>query len=146
MEGEGDAAAALASIRETKRAAALRAKAPAWYHPAVGAVIAILVAAAELPWGEVLSGFALCLLAVLVVQYRKRTGTWLNGYTAGGPRPRLILLVGTAAIAAAILIAVWLKFHRDLDGAMIVAGIVTGLFATWLGFAWERAFVADAEA
>jgi hypothetical protein len=147
MTEEGkDAEAALALIRETQRAAAARAKAPAWYHPAVGAVLFTLVAALEVPGAQPFSGLALIALAILVTQYRRQTGTWSNGYTTGSAGARRLLLLGTAAIFAAILFAVWLKFHRHVDGAMIAAGILVGLFSTWLGFAWERAFVRDAGA
>jgi hypothetical protein len=141
--GEEDPAAALALVRETQRAAAVRARAPAWYHPAVGGVLAVVVAAIESDRLNLLSALALCVLAVVVSQYQKQTGTRMNAFFAGGRRPRRILGLGTAAIVTAIGLGLWLKFGLGLNGAMIVTGAVVGLFATWLGFAWERAFLAE---
>jgi hypothetical protein len=130
-------------VRETQRAAAVRARAPVWYHPLGGAVLAVVTGAIESPRLSLLSAMAVCVLAVAVSYYQKRTGVWINAYTAGGSRPRWIVGLGTAAIVAAIALGIWLKFKLGLDGAMICTGAVVGLFATWLGFVWERAFLAD---
>ena len=146
MEEEQDPGAALALVRETRRAAAERVRAPAWYHPAVGAVIGIMIGSLESSRNTGLVAIALSILALLMVHYQKHTGTWVNGFTAGGPRSRRMMWGGMALIFGVTAVAAWLKFARGVDGVMIAAGIAVALFATWLGFAWERRFREEAGA
>ncbi|MDQ3139879.1 MAG: hypothetical protein M3Q15_04055 [Pseudomonadota bacterium] len=142
---EDDPAAALRMVQETQAKAAMRATAPVWYHPALGAIIATLVASMEAPrFSGGLIAVSMCGLAILVTQYQKHTGVWPNGLTAGGPRTRRLMVFGLLAMMAVLFGGARLKFGYGLDGALIAAGILIGLFATWYGFAWERAFRRDA--
>ena len=139
-----DPAAALRSIQQTREKAAARAVAPGWYHPASGVIIAMLVASMEAPrFGGTIIAVGMVGLAILVTQYHRHTGVSLNGLTAGGPRARRLMAFGLVVMLAALFGGARLKFGYGLDGALIVAGIFLGLFATWLGFAWERAFRRD---
>lgn len=142
---EDDPTAALRAVRETREKAAVRATAPLWYHPALGAIIAMLVASIEAPriTGAVVA-VSMCGLAILITQYHKHTGVWLNGLTAGGPRTRRLMVFGLLVTLAGLIGGMRLKFGYGLNGALIVAGILLGLFATWYGLAWERAFRRDA--
>lgn len=142
---ETDPAAALRLVRDTKRAAALRARAPAWYHPALGLVFVMLVGSMETERASFFGGVALCLLAAIVVQYQKVTGVWLNGFTAGGTRAKTIMAGFVGLIIVTMLAGLWLKYREGVDGAMIGAGLLTGLIATVSGFVWERAYVRDTE-
>lgn len=141
-----DPAASLALVREARRSTAARAKAPSWYHPALGAVIGVLVASLESSRYDFVSASAIFVIAILAAIYQKRTGVWLNGFTAGGRRPRSIAWLGTLAAFAAIGLGLWLRFSLGIEGAMIWTGIGVGLFMAGLGLAWERAFLAEAGA
>ncbi len=145
MTHENDPAAALRAVRNTQKRAAGRVRAPAYYHPAIGFIFFMQFAAIELgSGGTILTILSLMLLAVLVTQYRRRTGTWQNGFTAGGRRTRRLMWGGIAAIILALLVGTYLKLHLHIDGAMLAAGALSGIFATWLGYAWERSFLAEA--
>ena len=140
-----DPAAALRLVHETKRAAAIRAKAPAWYHPALGVVFLLIFAGLEREDGALFTAFAMCLLAVAVSQHQAKTGTWQNGLTAGGTRTRWLMALMLAVILGSLALGMWLKYHQGVDGAMIGIGVVMAVFVTWSGYAWERAFLRDAE-
>ena len=145
-EGGDDAAASLRLIQETRRKTAIRMKAPAYYHPALGCLIAVMMGSMESGKPSILVGLSMLALAILVSLYQKKTGTWANGLTTGGRRSKLVMTAGLIAIFAILFIGTRLKFEYGIDGAMIGAGIVGGLFATWLGYAWERAMLKDAGA
>ena len=143
-EDGDDAAAALRMVRETQRKTAIRMKAPGYYHPALGCLIAVMIGSMESGKPSILIGLSMLALAILVTQYQKKTGVWANGMTSGGRRSKLLMAVGLIAIFAILFVGQRLRFQHGIDGAMIGAGILAGLFATWLGHAWERAMLKDA--
>lgn len=143
---ETDPAAALALVRETRKAAAERVRAPLWYHGSVGAVEGVLVASVGFRHGAIVTALAMCALAVLISQYQKQTGISLNGLTAGGPRSRRLLWLGLVLILGVMIGGVYLTLERDMGWVMLPAGVAVALFATWLGRAWERTFLEEAGA
>lgn len=145
-DGGKDAAAALRLIQETKRKTAIRMKAPAYYHPALGCVMAVIIGSTEMHGDNYLIVLALCALGLLAYLYQRKTGVWANGLTTGGRRARRLMAGGLIALFAILFAGVRLNFHYGIDGAMIGAGILGGLVATWLGYAWERAMLKDAGA
>jgi hypothetical protein len=145
QEGPDDAAAALRLVQETQRKTAERMKAPAYYHPALGVIMAVIIASLEFKGPNYLIGVAMCALALIVTLYQKKTGVWATSFS-GGPRAKRLMVAGLIALVALLFVGTRLKFRYDIDGAMIGAGVVGGLFATWLGYAWERAMLKDAGA
>jgi hypothetical protein len=143
--GGGDPAAALEAVQEAQRAAAARVRAPAWYHPAVGAILAVLIASFDAPSGVRggITAVAMCGLAICVTQYQKRTGTWSSGFTVGSGKARRLMIGGVVVIFLALLLGLWLK-RGGTEGAMLACGVAVGIFATWLGLAWQRVFLRDA--
>lgn len=140
-----DPAAALEMVQLTRARTAGLVRAPVWYHPALGAIIAAIVASMEMreiSGGIIAAGVAG--MALLAREYQKRTGMWPNGLTAGGLRTRRLMMVALVVMVGLAIGGVRLKHGYGVDGALIVAGILIGLFATWYGFAWERAFRRDA--
>ena len=145
-DGGDDAAAALRLIQETRRKTAIRMKAPAYYHPALGCIMGVIIASIEMHGDNYLLPIALCALVVLMHQYQKKTGVWTNGLTTGGRRSKRLMAGGLFALIAILFAGMLLNFHYGIDGAMIGAGILAALVATWLGYAWERAMLKDAGA
>ena len=141
-----DPAAALRLIQETQRKTAIRMKAPAYYHPALGCIMAMIIGSIETHDDNYLLPMASCALVVLVHRYQKKTGVWANGLTTGGRRAKRLMAGGLIALVAILFAGMRLKFEYGIDGAMIGAGILGGLVATWLGYAWERAMLKDAGA
>src|SRR4051812_19326920 len=82
----GDARLALDAVRHGQAAAADRLVTPAWYHPALGGLEAMLVLAcgAEALWVLPVALVLFSLgVGLLVKVYKTRTGMWISGYSAG---------------------------------------------------------------
>jgi hypothetical protein len=141
-----DAVNALSMVRDAQRKIAERAKAPSYYHPALGVVFLMLCGSFEIERGTPLITIAMCLLTILIVRYKEHTGMWLNGLTAGGRRSKGLMWMGSAVIIIGLFGGLALRSIYELHGIMWAVGIVIGIFVTWLGFAWERAFLEDAGA
>jgi MFS family permease len=83
---DGEARVALEAVRRGQAAAADRLTTPWWYHPALGALVALLVLACGSGryW---LQAVAMIFFAIgtsaLVAAYRSSTGMWISGHRAG---------------------------------------------------------------
>ena len=130
-------------IAQTNRQMAERAKAPRWYHAALGVLVGGVVAiqAAPLPW--VFASYAVFLvgIALLIRAYRKHTGMWIPGYRAG--RTRWVAVGGAAAVAAIMLAAVWLERDAGVRGAYAAAGVLVAGLVMLKGHLWEKAYRRD---
>ena len=95
-----EARAALDSIDDVQRDLALKATyCPPWRHAAFGAAMALLVLGQGFDIAIMAPLFAVAMLAVvlLVADYRRRYGLFINGYRKGRSRIyRRELLKGTA--------------------------------------------------
>jgi hypothetical protein len=138
-----DALRMLAEVEAANTDLAERAKAPTWYHPALGLLMGGMVAAQGLP----IVGKIACYLvfaaglSLLMRAYKRHTGMWINGYRAGRTR---WVAIGLAAIATlCMLIAVWLERERGLIYAPLAFGAIVAVIVTIGGFVWEAAFRAD---
>jgi putative Mn2+ efflux pump MntP len=83
---ENDAAAQLAAIADARSAVADRLITPWWYHPALGLALAAYVIG--LSYGNTLTRIGVVLLflgfcAILAHVYRRMTGVWVSGLSAG---------------------------------------------------------------
>ncbi len=141
--GPADAARMLAELEAANADLARRARAPVWYHPAlgllVGAVVAVQGQAVPLALGAY-AVFAVGLL-LLVKEYKRRTGLWVSGYRAGRTR---WIAVGLAVMTSlAILGAALLAREHGLTAAPFILGAVVAAIVTAGGFVWEAAFRRD---
>ena len=143
MTRDEDALRMLAEVEAANGDLAQRAKAPTWYHPALGLLMGGLVAVQGqgIPAKIVYYAVFLAGLALLVRAYKRHTGLWINGYRAGRTR---WVAVGLATITTlCMLIAVWLERDRGLTTAPLIFGAIVAVLVTIAGFVWEAAFRAD---
>jgi branched-subunit amino acid transport protein len=130
-------------IAAANRQMAERAKAPGWYHWALGALMGGLAAILDAPVTWMLAYYVVfgVGIALLVRAYRKHTGMWIPGYRAG--RTRWVAFSGAALIAAIMLGSVWVRRELGFEGAGIVAGVLVAALVTAKGYIWEKAYRRD---
>ena len=138
-----DALRMLAEVDAAQADMAQRAKAPTWYHPALGLLIGGLIAVQGQPTPVMLGFYAAYIagLALLMRAYKRHTGLWINGYRAGRTRWVAIGLAALGMLGA--LISVWLLRERGLTQAPLVFGAIVAIIVTVGGFVWEAAYRAD---
>lgn len=143
MTRDEDALRMLAEVEAANADLAKRAKAPLWYHPALGLLIGALIAVQGQPTPILLAFYAAYIagLALLVRAYKRHTGLWISGYRAG--RTRWVALGLAALTTIGGVIAVWLLRERGLTSAPLVFGAIVAVIVTIGGFVWEAAFRAD---
>lgn len=143
MTRDEDALRMLAEVEAANTDLAERAKAPVWYHGALGLLIGGIVAvqAAPIPARFAYYGLYAVGLVLLVRAYKRHTGMWISGYRAGRTRWVAVGLATLAILCAAI--AVWLERERHLTAAPLVFGAIVAVIVTIGGFVWEAAFRAD---
>ena len=143
MTRDEDALRMLAEVEAANADMVERAKAPVWYHPALGLLTGGLCAVQATPIPAALAYYAVFLvgLLLLVRSYTRRTGLWVSGYRAG--RTRLVA-VGLATITTGLmLLSAWLFHDRGERLAPLVFGGLVAVAVTIGGFIWEAAFRAD---
>lgn len=143
MTRDEDALRMLAEIEAANTDMAERAKAPIWYHPALGLLMGGLCAVQGAPTPIMFGYYAVFIVGVilLVRAYVKRTGLWVSGYRAGRTR---WVAVGLATISTGLmLLSAWLLHVRKEALAPFVFGGLIALIVTIGGFVWEAAFRAD---
>lgn len=143
MTRDEDARRMLAEVEAANADLAERAKAPTWYHPALGLLIGGLIAVQALPIPFMVAFYVVYVagLGLLVRAYKRHTGMWINGYRAGRTR---WVAVGLAALATlGGLISLWLVRERGLTLAPLAFGGLIAVIVTIGGFVWEAAFRAD---
>lgn len=143
MTRDEDVLRMLAEVDAANSDLAERAKAPIWYHSALGLLLGGLAAiqAAPLPWqAAYFVVFGLGLWG-LVRAYIRKTGMWISGYRAGRTR---IVAFGLA-IPCGLLVGLsgWLFHIKHMTTAPFIAGAIVAVAATIGGFVWEAAFRAD---
>lgn len=99
-------------VGDARRSAADRLTTPWWYHPVLGLLLAAYVMAFS-SWNRVVISITVPLVFVgigaLVYAYRRRTGVWISGFSAGRASRWAYAVGGLAAICmvAAVGIAYW---------------------------------------
>jgi len=134
---------ALAAIASANRQMAERAKAPAWYHPALGLLIGGLLAVQDLPlpWVFGYEILAVVGIGLLIAAYRRHTGMWIPGYRAG--RTRWVAVGAAATFAAVFLACVWVSRTTGVHGVCAVGGVFLAGLVTVKGRLWEKAYRRD---
>ena len=127
-----EARRALEALAADRRELADRMATPTWYHPALAALVFILVAGYGF---ERLFLIALVLysagLVALVTAYRRITGVWSTNWSRIGGRRYAVTLV-------VVLLACLGLSNAARTGAVpwwwaLVAGVVSGLSTLWVG-------------
>jgi len=143
MTRDEDTLRMMAEVDAANADLAERARAPAWYHPALGLLIGGLCAVQAAPVAVMIGYYVVFLVGLLslIRAYKRHTGMWIGGYRAG--RTRLVA-VGLAVITTGLmLLSVWLFRERHETAAPLIFGGVIAVFVTIGGFVWEAAFRAD---
>jgi len=143
MTPDEDALRMLTEVNAANADLAERARAPTWYHPALGGLIGGLIAVQGQPIPVMLAFYSVYVLGLvlLVRAYKRHTGLWVSGYRSGRTRWVAIGLATLAAVGG--LISIWLLRERGLTAAPPVFGAIVAVIVTIGGFVWEAAFRAD---
>lgn len=140
---QGEAAAALASMREVK---ARMTKGPRWgwkYHFLFGGLMGSLMAVQALPIVWRFVGLAFCFLAVLLIKKwgRDASGRFINGFRRGRTR---IVTVGLLAIFVPVyLVCSWLNFSQQMWQAPLYGGLGMFVIGVIADLIWVKAYDAD---
>jgi hypothetical protein len=146
MTGPGDrevAAAQLAALQADREALADRAMQPWWYDALLGLLVFALVASWDLPpwWQMAVLLAVLAGLGGLVQVYRRLTGTWVSGDRPGPTRRAYVTWL---AIAFPVFGgALFAEEVLDVNGAMVVAGVLLGALVAAISRWWSRIYVAE---
>lgn len=134
---------ALDLIQAAHREMARRAKAPGWYHVALGLLSGGLAAAQELPmpWPILYYGVFCAALMLLIRGYRRHTGMWIPGYRAG--RTRWVAFSAAAIVAVLFGGAALLTRRTGVHGLYAAAGALIAVTITAKGYLWEKAYRRD---
>jgi hypothetical protein len=140
---EAEGLEALNQIAAANREMAERAKAPGWYHWALGALIGGMAAVQEAPglWMVAYYPVFMAGVVLLVRAYKRHTGMWIPGYRAG--RTRWVAIGGAALVGVLMIGAVFLKREMGLHGACLAAGLLLAGIVTAQGYLWEAAYRRD---
>ncbi|PLR28019.1 hypothetical protein SGCZBJ_06655 [Caulobacter zeae] len=138
-----EAARMLAEVEAANADLARRARAPIWYHPALGLLAGGLVAVQGQAVLLMLGAYLVFVvgLLLLVRAYKRRTGLWINGYRAG--RTRWVSVVLAVLTALSVLGSAWLTREHGLAAGPLVVGATIAVIVTIGGFVWEAAFRRD---
>lgn len=133
----------LAAIQAVNRQMAERAKAPGWYHWALGGLVGGLCVAQELPMPWPVAYYPLYIVGLLWLMraYRRHTGMWIPGYRAG--RTRWVAIGGAIMVGGLFLGAIAVTRRTGLHGVEAAAGVAIALVTVGVGYLWERAYRRD---
>jgi hypothetical protein len=143
MESDPTPRLALEQAALARATLADRARAPRWYHPALGLMVGGLIAAQAAPTSVSLAVLPIfCVGLVFLTQaYQRHTGMWISGMRKG--RTRWVALA-TAGIGMALMLGgIWLQRGLGIGWAPLAAGLVAAVLVTAAGFVWEAAYRAD---
>ncbi len=133
-----EARAQLGALALDRAALADRLVTPAWYHPALAALVFVFIAGAASERLWIVSFTVYCAgLVWLTTTYRNITGMWANGWTRLGGRG---LAAGLFAILiAAIAISYAVRFDRLPWWWALVSAAVAALGTLWIGPRFDAA-------
>jgi hypothetical protein len=143
MESDQHPRLALEQAAQARAALVERARAPRWYHPALGLLVGGLVAVQAAAPAVSIAFLALFFagLALLIRAYQRHTGMWISGMRRG--RTRWLAVATAAVIMVLMLGSIWLRQERGLAWAPVAAGAIAAVLMTLAGFAWEAAYRTD---
>lgn len=138
-----DAAAALAEVGRTERKLAERARWPFHRHAMFGLSEGLLVAAIAQPvaLGAGMIAVALALLAVCIMDDRRRHGMFVSGWQAGGTRPLMFML--TAFLVAMLAASLAVRNGESAQPLGYLIGAITFAVCTAASLRWEAIYRAE---
>lgn len=132
METDADvtgpaARAALAQVDAGRSAAARRVGTPWWFHPLLGAALAVSLAALSLrgPAVAVVLVLSVAAQGALYALYQRLTGLWVNTWHVDGMRK--VTAIVTTITLLVLAIGVGLDRGAGLRGAAAITGAVLGV-------------------
>lgn len=136
-------AEALDLVAGTRADLADRLVTPWWYHPALGLLVGALVASFARDSNSVtMVAFGVYLVGIgsLMRAYRRKTGLWVNGLSAGRASRWGVwmgVVTGVVMVAAVILANVGVPIAPVIGGALMVPLVV------WFGHRFDEELRAD---
>ncbi|SDO88323.1 hypothetical protein SAMN05660199_02761 [Klenkia soli] len=132
------AAADLAALQTDRTALADRLRQPGWYDPALGVLVAGFYSSYSFAYPWVTLGALPVFfvgIGLLIAAYRRRTGSWVNGFH-GGPSTKP--LVRWSLVVAGVLLVAGLvaEFGFGVRYAMVAIGVVLGVGAAVASRRW----------
>lgn len=134
----------MAAIDGARASAADRLVTPWWYHPVLGLLAAVFVVAMTIGGTWVMVVVVVVYFAglgVLMGAYKKQTGLWINGLTAGKATWWTLPLV--VIMVAGMGAAYYLHAGKGLDWPAWLAGAVVFVAVNVFGRLFDRALRAD---
>lgn len=118
---------------------------PAWYHPALAALVFVFVAGTSLEhlWVVTFTVYMLG-LAVLVNAYRERTGVWVAGWNRRPGRGLAIVLL--VVVVGAVITSLSVRRGALPWWWALVAAAMAAATTLWIGPRWDAAYRAGMRA
>lgn len=134
-----EARAALSDLDADGARLAERVVTPRWYHPTLGAIVALIVCTQALPapGSLVTLPIALFALPVLVIVYRRRYGVWVS--QPAGPRSSRILRTMGTIVLLAFAAALAVKYTAIEYGWVLLPAAVAFVACVVLGRRYDDA-------
>lgn len=134
-----EARAALDGLDSDGAALAERIVTPTWYHPILGAIVAVLVVGTALPgpYSTIVLALAVVGMVLLVVEYRRRYG--VSTTQAAGPRGKRLLAVMVAVVIACMASSLVVKFAELPIWWMLAPAALAMLVTVTLGHRYDAA-------
>ena len=139
-----DVAAQLAGLAVDRQRLADRAMQPWWYDVVLGLATAAFFSSYSFwfPWLPIVAVVLYSVVARwLMAQYRRITGFWVSGDRPGPTRrawATWLVLAGVVLVPGMLLELVF-----DVQGAMVVVGVVLGTGIAAISRWWSRIYVAE---
>lgn len=135
-----DAAAALAQVDRTEARLATRARWPFHRHAMFGLVEGLLVAGIAQPvvTAGAMIGAAMALLAICVIDDRRRHGMFVSGWQAGATRPLTAVL--SLFIAAMVVASLLVRDGESAQPIGYLFGAIVFAVATAGSLRWETIY------
>lgn len=142
MDGD-EAALAIARVRQTQKRLAGRAHWPFHRHAMFGLSEGLLVSAVAQPVQLALPmiGAGLALIAVCILQDRRRDGMFVSGWRAG--RTRALTVTLTVFVLLMGVLSACLRNGEAAQPIGYLVGLVTWAVCTIASLRWERTYRAE---
>ena len=138
-----EARAALDSADIARARIAALGVCPPWRHAVFGVIMTMLVIAPSLGFALQIgiTTLALCLVAVVVRDDRRRMGMFVNGYRRGATRPVALAIAGVTIVL--LMAQIEARDHGLSIATRVGIAALEFVVATAGSVMWQRAFVRE---